>query len=76
MAVLTFLALGEGTSPLALGPVVLSDALGDPLLATIADSTLTVHAVPEPAAGWLLASALALALRRAGRAAPASSTAR
>jgi hypothetical protein len=58
LATLSFNTLASGTSSLALTINVLGDANGDPLTASTISSSITVSAVPVPAAVWLFGSGL------------------
>ena len=63
LATLLFDGTALGTSPLALSDVILGDAWGDPLEATLESSTVTVRSgnnvVPEPATMLLVGTGLA-----------------
>lgn len=58
LATFTFSALSGGISPLSISINALGDANGDPLVATTASGSVTVTAVPLPAAAWLFGSGL------------------
>ncbi|MHB1142268.1 MAG: cohesin domain-containing protein [Sulfuricaulis sp.] len=58
LATLTFSALSGGISPLSIAINALGDANGDPLAATTMSGSVTVTAVPIPAAIWLFGSGL------------------
>ncbi len=58
LATLTFSALSGGISPLSISINALGDANGDPLAAITTSGSVTVTAVPVPAAVWLLGSGL------------------
>lgn len=58
LATLTFSALSGGISPLSISINALGDANGDPLTVTMANGSVTVTAVPVPAAVWLFGSGL------------------
>ncbi len=66
LATATFVAAGDGMTPLTLDSVVLGDALGDPLAADLVGADVAV--VPEPGAAVLFAiGALVVGRRAAGR---------
>jgi hypothetical protein len=58
LVTLTFSALSGGISPLSISINALGDANGDPLAATTTSGSVTVTAVPLPAAVWLFGSGL------------------
>ena len=59
LATITFYTTDYGTSALDFGTVVLGDANGDPLSFTTVNDSVTVSAIPVPAAVWMFASGLA-----------------
>jgi hypothetical protein len=58
MATLTFSALSLGTSSLSISINALGDSNGSPLIADLTSGSVTVAAVPIPAAIWLFGSGL------------------
>jgi general secretion pathway protein D len=58
LALLDFKAIGAGTSALTLSNLILLDSSLNPISSTVSDASVTVSAVPLPAAAWLLLSGL------------------